>query len=73
MNAETIVDAGVLPDWLLRSTVRRVCAARLREQEAGGASAQALRQVELAHQLVASPIAVDTDAAWLVAIATRSA
>jgi cyclopropane-fatty-acyl-phospholipid synthase len=61
--ADTVIDAGVLPDWLLRAAIRRICAGRLREQEAGGARAQAARQRAVLEMLQTSPIAVDTAAA----------
>jgi cyclopropane-fatty-acyl-phospholipid synthase len=60
---ESIVDAGVVPDWLLRTAIRRICRARLVEQESGGARAQSARWQALAAELRGAPIAVATDAA----------
>jgi cyclopropane-fatty-acyl-phospholipid synthase len=62
-GAETIVDAGVVPDWLLRRAIRRICQARLDEQESGGTRAAAARWHRLAAELDHSPIAVATEAA----------
>jgi cyclopropane-fatty-acyl-phospholipid synthase len=63
MTAESLVDAGVLPDWLIRAGIRRICAARLDEQEDGGTTAQAARRLALDAELRRSPIAVATAAA----------
>jgi cyclopropane-fatty-acyl-phospholipid synthase len=63
MTTESLVDAGVLPDWLVRAGIRRICAARLHEQEDGGGAAQAARLLALDAELRRSPIAVDTAAA----------
>jgi cyclopropane-fatty-acyl-phospholipid synthase len=63
MTTESLVDAGVLPDWLIRAGIRRICAARLDEQEDGGTAAQAARMLALDAELRRSPIAVATDAA----------
>lgn len=60
---DTLVDAGVVPDWAMRAAIRRIAASRLREQEAGGHRAQAERLRQLTQQLRESPIAVATDAA----------
>lgn len=58
-----LVDAGVLPDWLVRRGIRRICALRLREESAGGPEAQRERRRRLLDQLNTSPIAIGTDAA----------
>ena len=58
-----LVESGLLPDWLLRWGIRRICAARLREESAGGPEAQRERRRRLLAQLDASPIAIGTDAA----------
>ena len=58
-----LVESGLLPDWLLRWGIRRICAARLREEAAGGPAAQRERRRRLLEQLAASPIAVRSDAA----------
>jgi cyclopropane-fatty-acyl-phospholipid synthase len=61
--ADTLVDAGVLPDWLVRAGIRRICAARLAEQDAGGARERAERYARLREALAAAPMAIATDAA----------
>jgi cyclopropane-fatty-acyl-phospholipid synthase len=61
--ADSVIDAGVLPDWLLRAAIRRICAGRLREQEAGGPGAQAARLGRVLDTLRRSPIAAETAAA----------
>ena len=61
--AETLVDTGILPDWLVRAGIRKNCAARLAEQESGGSAGQAARRRALDQALRVSPIAVATDAA----------
>ena len=33
---ESLLDRDFLPDWVIRAGIRRIVAARLREQEAGG-------------------------------------
>jgi len=58
-----LLDSGLVPDWLLRWGIRRICAARLREESAGGPEAQRERRRLLLAQLDASPIAIRTDAA----------
>jgi cyclopropane-fatty-acyl-phospholipid synthase len=61
--AETLIDSGMLPDWLVRAGIRKNCAARLAEQRSGGAAAEAARRLALDTALRHSPIAVATDAA----------
>jgi cyclopropane-fatty-acyl-phospholipid synthase len=61
--AETLVDAGLLPDWLVRAGIRKNCAARLAEQRSGGPAGAAARLLALETTLRHSPIAVATDAA----------
>ena len=58
-----LVDSGLLPDWLLRWGIRRICAERLREESASGREAQRERRRLLVARLDASPIAICTDAA----------
>ena len=48
---------------LLRWGIRRICAARLREEGAGGAEAQRERRRRLLEAMSAGPIAIRTDAA----------
>lgn len=76
MQAETstlspVLEAGynkwlerdLFPDWLIRFGIRRLLAARLREESRGGPEAQAGRLMSFVEQLRRSPIAIRTDAA----------
>lgn len=56
-------ERGKIPDWLVRFGMRRLIAARLREEVRGGLEAISERQAALIQSLRASPIAVETDAA----------
>lgn len=60
---ESLLDRDALPDALIRAGIRRICAARLREQEAGGLDAQSERFVALLDWLRAAPIAATPEAA----------
>ena len=59
----SLVESGLVPDPLLRWGIRRICAARLRDESAGGPEAIAQRRTALITQLNASPIAIRTDSA----------
>ena len=54
----SLIESGLLPDPLLRWGIRRVCAARLRDESAGGPEAIARRRRDLIAALNASPIAI---------------
>jgi cyclopropane-fatty-acyl-phospholipid synthase len=56
-------ERGLLPDALIRYGIRRLCAARLREERTGGVEGQAARFEERIELLRQSPIAIHTDAA----------
>ncbi len=56
-------ERGLLPDALIRHGIRRLCAARLAEERAGGLEGQAVRFEERLASLRDSPIAIHTDAA----------
>ncbi len=56
-------ERGLIPDRLLRLGIRRLCAQRLRENEAGGLDAQAARLQQRIELLRRSPVAIHTDAA----------
>ncbi|HKM90519.1 MAG TPA: cyclopropane-fatty-acyl-phospholipid synthase family protein [Candidatus Acidoferrales bacterium] len=59
----SLIETGLVPDVLLRWGIRRICAARLCEEAAGGIEAQRERRRLLLAQLDAGPIAIRTDAA----------
>ena len=54
-----LLERGLLPDWVIRTTIRRLLAGRLRESEAGGAEAVDRFEAEMRR----SPIALDTESA----------
>ena len=56
-------ERGWLPDALIRFGIRRLCAQRLRDEQAGGLDAQAARFQRLIDDLRESPVAIHTDAA----------
>ena len=58
-----LAERGLLPDALLRAGIRRMCAARLRDEHAGDPDAAARRNAALIAELRASPVAIHTDAA----------
>jgi len=57
------LERDLLPDWLIRLGIRRLLAARLREEQEGGVEAQAKRLMRFVEQLRRSPIAIRQDAA----------
>jgi cyclopropane-fatty-acyl-phospholipid synthase len=58
-----LAERGLLPDALVRLGIRRLCAARLRAERAGGVEAQEARRQARHAALRASPLAVHTDTA----------
>jgi cyclopropane-fatty-acyl-phospholipid synthase len=58
--AERLLEQDLIPDWLIRLVIRRICAARLREQQAGGLQEQALRRERFIGELKQSPVALHT-------------
>lgn len=58
-----LAERGLIPDTLLRLGMRRMCAARLREECAGGPAAQAERFARRIDALRHSPVAIETDTA----------
>jgi cyclopropane-fatty-acyl-phospholipid synthase len=57
---ERLLEREIIPDWLIRLVIRRICAARLREQHAGGTAQQALRREQFIAELKQSPVALHT-------------
>lgn len=60
---EPALEAGWIPDPLIRAGIRRILRARIREQEAGGPDAQRARKAAFIEALRRSPIALRPDAA----------
>jgi cyclopropane-fatty-acyl-phospholipid synthase len=58
--AERLLELDIVPDWLIRTVIRRICASRLREQQAGDAEQQARRKQAFIAALKQSPIAIHT-------------
>ncbi|MBD8898533.1 class I SAM-dependent methyltransferase [Rhodanobacter sp. DHG33] len=58
-----LAERGLIPDALVRFGIRRMCAARLREERAGGKHAQTRRQALRIDMLKSSPLAIETAAA----------
>jgi cyclopropane-fatty-acyl-phospholipid synthase len=56
-----MAERGLVPDSLIRMGIRRMCAERLREERAGGPSAQAARHAQRIKALRTSPVAIETD------------
>ena len=57
------LERDLLPDWLIRLGIRRLLAARLRQEGEGGPEGQAQRLMRFIDELRHSPVAVSTDAA----------
>ena len=62
-GAIALVESGWIPDRLVRAGIRRLCAARLREESRDGMEATDARQAALLATLRQSPLAVHTDLA----------
>lgn len=58
-----LAERGLLPDWLVRFGIRRLCARRLLQERAGGLENQAERLAARLAQLRQSPIAIHPEAA----------
>jgi cyclopropane-fatty-acyl-phospholipid synthase len=58
-----LAERGWLPDAVLRSGIRRLCAQRLRDEHATDPAAAARRTAALVAELRAAPVAIHTDAA----------
>lgn len=57
---ENFLERGRLPDWLVRAGIRRMCAARLAMESAGGPAAQHARKLSFLEEMARSPIALET-------------
>lgn len=60
---EALLDRDLLPDAVIRAGIRRIVAARLREQEAGGIDGQSARFAALLEWLREAPVAATPEAA----------
>ena len=60
---EPLLDRDLLPDWILRSGIRRLIAQRLRDEDKGDPEEQQAHLMNYVEQLKASPIAIHTPAA----------
>jgi cyclopropane-fatty-acyl-phospholipid synthase len=58
-----LLERGLLPDWLIRIGIRRLCAARLREEDCRDVENQRARLLRFVEELKASPIAIHPEAA----------
>lgn len=63
MSSIDLAERGLLPDALIRTGIRRLCAQRLREEHAEDLEAADARARALLQQLRESPIAIATEAA----------
>jgi cyclopropane-fatty-acyl-phospholipid synthase len=59
----SLLETGLVPDAVTRLAIRRICAARLRDEDQGDPGRQAERLLRHVADLRSSPIAVHTDAA----------
>ncbi len=58
-----LLESGAVPDRAIRFGIRRICSARLREEDQGDPALQTARLMQHVAALKASPIALSTDAA----------
>lgn len=63
MSAIQFAEKGLLPDFLIRYGIRRLCKQRLRDEMAFDVDQYSARKNTLIQQLRESPIAIETDAA----------
>ena len=59
----SLLESGIVPDSLVRLAIRRICAARLRDEDQGNPEHQAARMMRYVNQLRSSPVAIATDSA----------
>jgi cyclopropane-fatty-acyl-phospholipid synthase len=60
---DSLIAAGLLPDWLIRIGIRRLLRERLRAENRGSREAQVRAQEAFVEELKNSPIAINTEAA----------
>lgn len=61
--AETMLERGALPDWLVRAGIRRLLAERLVGEAGADVEDEMRRKVAIVRELSAAPIAVETEKA----------
>ncbi len=61
MSAMTLMDRGLLPDWLIRTGIRRLLRARLRKEDQGSEAANRARFERYVERLRSAPLAVAVD------------
>ena len=60
MIAHSLMDRGLLPDWIVRRGIRRLLRARLAQEDRGSEQANAARMAAYVDELRTSPLAVHT-------------
>lgn len=60
---ESLVERDLVPDWILRTGIRRLIAQRLREEDKGAPELQQAHLMKYLEQLKSSPIAIHTPVA----------
>ncbi len=63
MSIITLAERGLVPDFVIRAGIRRLCTERLREENAGDAIAAWTQFRQRLGELRSSPVAIHTDAA----------
>ncbi|MEO8584774.1 MAG: cyclopropane-fatty-acyl-phospholipid synthase family protein [Acidobacteriota bacterium] len=63
MNVDRLVASGLVPDFLVRAAIRRLCADRLAEEQTGDAEAVQVRHAAFVDAMRQAPIALETRAA----------
>lgn len=63
LNPIKLAEQGLLPDWLVRYGIRRLCKGRLVNEQIHDAELQQNRFQQLIEELRSSPIAIETDTA----------
>ena len=63
LNAIDLAERGIVPDWLIRISIRRLLRRRLREEHAGDPETQSEQFARRVDELTRSEIAIETDAA----------
>jgi cyclopropane-fatty-acyl-phospholipid synthase len=60
---ESLVESGVLPDFMIRAAIRRMLRDRLREEDLGSEGANRAKSLAFVEEMKRSPIALRTDSA----------